>query len=126
MEVDSLMPKAPKSVAPKPPSSSKKKSKSDIMESLRGGGVFSSLCFIAALIVSAVYSAKLSHVLKVAADSGRWNTADLGELAKRCNDIQVCAWLFVWTPVLNVGLAAGLAVNVEKLEKDLGVVSDNN
>ena len=69
--------------------------------------------FVVAIIVSGYYSARFSSLLSKHSMKGAHQMA----LCRKIHDISVCNWFFVTIPVLNVGLAGGLAHNVATLAK---------
>ena len=74
------------------------------------------ITFVIALIVSAYFSAKFSHLLRHHSITKHHHRS----LCRKINDISVCNWFFLTIPVLNLGLAGGLGHNVNQLAKHLG------
>ena len=72
---------------------------------------------ITALIVAAIYSSKFSTFLQDSDKNAHIVSSPEGaRLSATINRISVCTWFFLAFPVLNVGLAGGLAYNVNQME----------
>lgn len=70
-------------------------------------------CVFISFLLNCIYSTRFSNYLR----NNNNNTAQLQDksLLNRINDIQICSWFFLATPILNIGLASGLAHNVNQL-----------
>jgi hypothetical protein len=76
---------------------------------------FLMLLFIAAVVLAGVFSYRFNTILGKADLLAKANP----KMLKMCADIMVPTWLFSMTPFVNIGLAAGLAMSVSKLEASI-------
>ena len=71
-------------------------------------GASISLCFLISLVVAAVHYDRFSVILQ------HGHCSDY-VLVKKIGDLNTCSWFFMPVPLLNIGLASGMAHHVKKL-----------